>query len=184
MAIEQHLEFSYTRPDVVSAQQMRIRNSGMFYLMGAIWLGATLYLIAQILLPHIIPQTPFANWRNVIQITIIFAIVAGAFYFAAPWLDFRSNQLWKNKFTLHYSDAKVRMTLAGKNEGLELKWNQIKKVLETPRVYLLQETDRNFIIVPKSSFRSTDQEQRFRSLVRKRAAISKKNQARLAGKKA
>ncbi len=169
---ETRLEFRYTRPDVISAQRMRFLRSNQLKVILIIWLASMLILIAPLVLPRVFPPGPYASWGLVLQIAIAYFATLLVLIFFTPWMDFAINRFWRLPLTLHFSEKSLRLLVTGKTGGLHLKWNQIRRVEENGRVFILDYGVGNkYIILPKSAFTRPGEESRFRDLLSRRALV-------------
>lgn len=167
---ETRLEFTYSRPDVVAAQRTRFLRSSQFKIILLIWLVAMLYLIAPLVLPQVFPPGPNTSWGLVLQIGLAYFVTLLVLIFVTPVMDFYLNRFWRLPLSLHFNDKHLRLFVTGKEGGLRLKWNQILKVEEDPRVFTIEYGAGNrYMILPKSVFNHASDEQRFRELLARRA---------------
>jgi hypothetical protein len=169
---ENRLDFRYSRPDVISGQRMRFLRSKQLKVILLIWLGSTLFLMAPLVLSQVFKPGPYSSWGLVAQISLAYAVTLFVLVFFTPWFDFYLNRFWRLPLTLQYSSKRLRFTVTGKPGGLRLTWNQIQKVDENARVFILHYGDGNkFIILPKSAFSRPEDEARFRDLLARRALV-------------
>jgi hypothetical protein len=157
--------FSYAENEVVSAQRMRILHSpqlrGIAILVGVAAVALTAELAY---LWHDTGTFP-DFWFVPVVVACIFIGVAGFTYLVVPRIDFRINPGWRHEFDLHLSSETFRLTLKGKDEGFELEWHRIKRVLENGQVYLVYfgSGREEFVIVPKRVLKSHALGNRFKS---------------------
>ncbi len=167
-----HLEFRYTRPDVVAAQRMRFLRSNQFKIILVIWVLSMLVLIAPLALPRVFPPGPNTSWASVLQIAIAFLVTLLVLIFVTPWMDFYINRFWRLPLSLHFGDKSLRIFVTGKTGGLRLKWGQVRRVDENERVFILEYgAGGKYVVLPKSIFSRPADEQRFRDLLARRDAV-------------
>ncbi len=169
---ETHIDFHYTRPDVVSAQRMRFLRSNQLKVILILWLGAMLFLIAPLVLPQVFPPGQSSSWGVVLQIAMAFSVTLFVMIFFTPWMDFYINRFWRLPLSLHFSEKFLRLVITGKTGGLHLAWKQIRRVEENDRVFILDYGEGNkYLILPKSAFTHTSDVQRFRELLTRRSMM-------------
>jgi hypothetical protein len=180
MAEDLHLPFEYHQHEVVPAQRSRFLRSSRLRLIFAVWMFAVIYLAAPMIVPQWFPMRAFNNWATILSVTMVFLVAVPVIAIAMPWIDFRFNPLWRQKFVLHVNANKLRLNLQGQEKGLDIPWDDIRHVLEDPHAYVLtMETDRDFLLLPRSAFADPGQERHFRNLLRTRAALPEEERARL-----
>lgn len=166
------LEFRYTRPDVVAAQRMRFLRSRQFKIILIVWFLSMLFFIVQLVLPQVFPPGPNTSWAAVLQIAIAFMGALLVLTFITPWMDFYINRFWRLQLSLHFSEKSLHIFVTGKTGGLRLRWNQVRRVDENKRVFILEYgAGGKYIVLPKSAFTGAGDERRFRDLLARREAV-------------
>jgi hypothetical protein len=167
-----YLDFRYTRPDVVSAQQTRFLRSKQFRIILIIWLIGVVFLAIPLLLPQVFPPNLYSSWELIFNISLAFAVTLFVLIIFTPFFDFYLNRFWRLPLTLQFNDKRLRLTVTGKKGGLRLNWNQITKVDESARAYILHYGGGGkFFVVPKSAFKEPEDERYFCDLLSRRTLV-------------
>lgn len=166
------LDFRYTPRIVASAQRMRFLRSSQLKIILLFWVASTLYLIAPLLLPNLLPAGPFSNWGVALQVTLAYTVTLGVLILVTPWAEFYLNRFWRLPLTLRFNEKQLRIGVAGKQGGFQLPWGDVIKVQENNLVIILYYgSGGKFIILPKSIFAKPNDERRFRGLLERRANL-------------
>ena len=166
------LDFRYTPRIVASAQRMRFLRSSQLKVILLFWAGTTLYLIAPLLLPDLLPAGPFANWGVALQITLAYTVTLAVLILVTPWVEYYLNRFWRLPLTLRFNEKQLRISVSGKQGGFALPWGDVKKVQENDLVMILYYGGGGkFIILPKLIFAKPNDERRFRNLLERRANL-------------
>lgn len=167
---EYRFAFRYTPADVASAQRMRFLRSGRLKVLIFIWLSSSLVLAAPLIFPDLFPGSPFTSWSVVVQIALIYAVTMGVLVLVTPRVEYYFQRFWRLPLMLRLSDKMLRLSVEGsKAPGLRLPWEEIRRVDENERVFVVYYGEGNkFIILPKSTFKDHGgAEERFRKLLSK-----------------
>jgi hypothetical protein len=168
------LDFRYTPRDVSSAQRMRFLRSSQLKIILLVWVASTLYIIAPLVLPNLLPAGPFSNWAVALQVTLAYTVTLTVLILVTPWAEYYLNRFWRLPLVLRFSEKQLRVSVSGKQGGFRLDWAGVKKVQENERVFILYYGDGNkYIILPKSMFSKPNDERRFRGLLERRASLPK-----------
>ncbi len=172
MANEPRFSVKFSEPDVISAQRLRFLRSTKFKIILAVWLVATLWGIGNILFPAVIPGLFTVSGGTLLGTALLFGGVVVVFYWAAPWIDFRTNATWKSPFTLQLGEDQLTLALEGRSKGVYIQWHEIHNVHENERVYILYtNSEDNFLIIPRAVFPDPAAEERFRQYLGKRSSL-------------
>lgn len=170
---EYRFAFRYTPSDVASAQRMRFLRSGRLKVLIFIWLSSSLVLATPLIFPQMFPGSPFTSWSLVVQIALIYAVTMVVLVLVTPRVEYYFQRFWRLPLLLRLSDKMLRLSVDGsKSPGLRLPWEQIRRVDENERVFVVYYGEGNkFIILPKSTFKDHGgAEERFRKLLSKAGA--------------
>lgn len=166
------LDFRYTPRIVASAQRMRFMRSSQLKIILLFWVGSTLYIIAPLLLPDLIPAGPFSSWGSALQVTLAYTVTLGVLIMVTPWVEYYLNRFWRLPLVLRFNEKQLRISMSGKQGGFRLPWEDVKKVHENDLVIILYYgSGGKFIILPKSMFAKPNDERRFRALLERRASL-------------
>lgn len=169
---ETKVSFRYNAMDVTSALRVRFLRSTQFRLILILWVLSIIFLLLHVLLPGTFTMLRDVSWTTVWQTMLVYGGTLVALLIVAPWLGFQLNRFWKLPLELTLSDKHLRLAVTGgKSSGLRLEWNEIHRVEETNRVYVLYYRGEKHIIVPKSAF-SEQQDRRLRDLLKRHASLS------------
>lgn len=179
MSSESKVNVTFRAADIISAQRMRFARGSKFKILGFVWLVAMIWGGGLMLFPQQVPTLLNISGGTLVGTAILFAIIAGIFYIFAPWVDFRTNPIWKSPFIFQFNDEQLNLSLEGRGRGVYIRWEQIRKVHENERVYILYtSSEDNFLILPRLVFQNKSSEQRFRQLLGKRSSLSSADKQR------
>lgn len=173
MSSDSKVNVIFQAADIISAQRMRFARGSKLKILGVIWLAAMVWGGGLLFFPEQVPTVLNINGGTLVGTALLFAIIAGIFYIFAPWVDFRTNPIWKSPFTFQFNDEQLNLSLEGRGRGVYIRWEQIRRVHENERVYILYtSSEDNFLILPRLVFPSKSSELRFRQLLGKRSSLS------------
>jgi len=174
---ENRFEFRYSAGDVASAQRMRFLRSNQLKVLIGVWLVSSLFLAAPMVFPQMFPGSPFTSWALVLEIAIIYAVTMVVIIAVTPYLDFTFNRFWRLPLLFQYNDKQLKLSVVnGKSPGLRLTWNQLQRIEENERVFVMYYGAGNkFLILPKSVFSEASLE-RFHSVLRRKLSLPGKEQ--------
>jgi hypothetical protein len=158
---DNRIEFRYDIADVTSAQRMRFLNSPQLKLLIAFWAITVLFLALSIYFPQTISIVQGVTWAVIGQISLIYVVTLVGMIFVVPWLSFNFNRFWKLPLVFQFNQKNLRLSVAGKQGGLRLAWDEVRRVEGNDRVYLVyyDDTQKHFIL-PRSAFKP-HQDKRF-----------------------
>ena len=165
-------EFRYTPAEVADGQRSRFLKSIQFRLILLLWVVSTLFTAAPMLFPNAFPTVGSGGWSMVVEVALIYGVTVLVLSLITPYLEYYVNRFWRTPLAFQFNKYQMRMSVAGKTGGLQLKWSQILRYEETRRVYLLfYGSGGKYLIVPKSIFRDApDAHARFAALLAPGAA--------------
>ncbi len=172
-------EFHYTAADVTAAQRLRFLHSGQLKIMFILWALGILYLSVPLVIPQLLPGATYSSWGLVLEVSLAFLVTLLVLMFVTPWLDFTFRRFWRVGLVLRFNQKELHLNVAGKTGGMRLEWNEIKRMVENQRVYVLfYGTGNHYIILPKSAFETAKghrhpAERKFRALLEQ--LVVKKN---------
>jgi hypothetical protein len=172
MANEPRYKVTFQEPDIISAQRLRFIRSSKFKIIVAVWLVALLWGSGQVLFPDVVPALFTLSNGTLLGTALLFAGIVAGFYWLAPWIDFRTNAIWKSPFTFQFNSEQMMLTLEGRGKGVYIRWEQIRNVHENAGAYILYtSSEDNFLILPRSVFPDAATENRFRQNLGKYSSL-------------
>lgn len=163
---ENRVEIHYTAGDVTSAQRGRMVRSPQFKYLIIFWAAGILFLALHVLLPGVFRMLPGITWNFIWQASALYLGTFFVLLYIVPWFSFHFTRFWRLHLVFQFNTKSLRLSVAGKSGGLRLNWEDVQKVEEFPRVYLLYyENGSRHFIVPKAAFTNPNSEARFRGLI-------------------
>ncbi len=175
MATEFTVPLAYKQADVVSAQRLRFRHSTRLWVLAGLSLAGLVFLAVQQIDPALVKASARMSGQSLIFLTAMFVMLPVAFYLFVPALDYRSNQAWRQNYTLTVGKARLRLARTGAERGFELAWGAIRRVVENDRVFLVFFGEKQaMVMIPKSVFSSPEQTDTFRRLATPKTSRQRK----------
>jgi hypothetical protein len=162
------VEIHYTAGEVTSAQRERMIRSRQFKYLLIFWGVGVVILVLHVLLPQVFRFFPGITWGLILQATALYLVTFAALLYIVPWMSFQFTRFWRLSLVFTFNTKSLRLAVAGKTGGLRLTWDDVTKVEEYKRVFIIYyENGARHFIVPKSAFTNPKSEARFRSLIAK-----------------
>lgn len=145
------VEFKYQRAEVVSAQQLRYRNSPRLRVAVLFGLVALAITIARPWLP-LLQTANYLSGSLPLFAAILFLGVPLVFYFLVPHLDYQFNGEWRRNYQLELSNDLARLASVGSSKWVDIDLRRLRKLLQNNLVFVLVfSNEQDFFILPKSA---------------------------------
>jgi len=158
-----NLSFRYAESDYVRAlrahyaSHLRLR---LDIIVTAILLGVGFYLFC----------SPSLRWLGIacIVIALVFTLLLVAVFTVIPPLAFRREPKFRDDYSLTFSPDGIHFRTA--HIDSQLQWSMYSRALIDAHSYVLYHGSRQFTVIPKRVFQSTDQRQAFEQLLAQRVS--------------
>jgi YcxB-like protein len=153
-----HLSFRYMESDYVRALRahytsiLRLRLD-VVVIVALIGIGIYLW------------QSPRSHWIGVtcVIIALLFSLMLIAAFVIVPRLAFRREPKFRDEYSLTFSSDGIHFRTT--HIDSQLQWSMYSKALIDAHSYILYYGDRQFTVIPKRVFQSTEQQQAFERLL-------------------
>ena len=110
-------------------------------------------------------RSPEYHWLSVVCVTAsaAFVLMLFAAFIVVPPMAFRSQAKFRDDYSLTFSHDGIHFRTA--HIDSQLQWSLYSKALIDAHSYVLYYGSRQFTVIPKRVFQSTDQQQRFELLL-------------------
>lgn len=153
-----HLSFRYLESDYVQAlrahyvSRLRLRLD-VVVVVALVGVGIFLW------------RSPSSHWLGVVcvSIAVLFSLMLVAAFLIIPPLAFRREPKFRDEYSLAFSQKGIHFRTV--HIDSQLQWSMYSRALIDLHSYVLYYGTRQFTVIPKRVFQSTEQQQAFESLL-------------------
>jgi hypothetical protein len=158
-----HLSFRYLESDYVRALRAHYASRLRLRL-------DTVVVIALVGIGIYLWQSPSSHWFGVacVSIAALFSLILVAAFTVIPPLAFRREPKFRDQYSLAFSPEGIHFRT--EHIDSQLQWSMYSRALIDAHSYVLYYGTRQFTVIPKRVFQSSEQQQAFEQLLIQRVS--------------